>query len=58
LLLQLALLYVPFLRNFFGTEELTLPELLICLGFSTVVMVWVDLEKLYRRWRQGSRPTP
>jgi Ca2+-transporting ATPase len=58
LLLQLALLYVPFLRSFFGTEELTLSELLICMGFSTVVMVWVDLEKLYRRWRQGSRQTP
>lgn len=51
LLLQLALLYVPFLRDFFGTEELTLTELLICVGFSTVVMVWVDLEKLYCRWR-------
>jgi Ca2+-transporting ATPase len=55
LLLQLALLYVPFLRSFFGTEELTRTELLICLGFSTVVMVWVELEKLYCRWRKGSR---
>ncbi len=54
-LLQFALLYVPFLRSFFGTEELTHTELWICMGFSTLVMVWVELEKLYSRWRKGSQ---
>ncbi|MEQ9482652.1 cation-translocating P-type ATPase [Coleofasciculus sp. F4-SAH-05] len=49
-ILQLALVYVPFLQNFFGTEPLTLTELLICLGFSTSLFVWVELEKLFIRW--------
>nr|WP_279611454.1 cation-transporting P-type ATPase [Thermostichus vulcanus] len=57
LLLQFALLYVPFLRNFFGTEALTRDELWICMGFSSLIMVWVEMEKLYFRWRQGSRPS-
>ncbi len=48
--LQLMLIYVPFLRAFFGTEQLTLTELSICLGFSTSLFVWVELEKLFIRW--------
>ena len=48
--LQLALLYVPFLQDFFGTQPLTITELLICLGFSTSLFVWVELEKLFIRW--------
>ncbi|MEQ8971637.1 MAG: cation-transporting P-type ATPase [Coleofasciculus sp. C1-SOL-03] len=49
-ILQLALVYVPFLQNFFGTEPLTLTELLICLGFSTSLFIWVELEKIVIRW--------
>jgi len=49
-ILQLALVYVPFLQNFFGTEPLTPTELLICLGFSTSLFIWVELEKLFIRW--------
>ncbi len=49
-LLQLALIYVPPLRNFFGTDWLSPTELLICLGFSTLMFVWVELEKLIYRW--------
>ncbi|NER24603.1 MAG: cation-translocating P-type ATPase [Symploca sp. SIO1C2] len=48
--LQLMLVYVPFLQNFFGTEPLTLQELAICLGFSTSLFVWVELEKVFFRW--------
>jgi Ca2+-transporting ATPase len=48
--LQLMLIYVPFLRDFFGTEQLTLTELGICFGFSTSLFVWVELEKLFIRW--------
>nr|WP_322744214.1 MULTISPECIES: cation-transporting P-type ATPase [unclassified Coleofasciculus] len=48
--LQLALVYVPFLQDFFGTQPLTWTELLICLGFSTSLFVWVELEKLFIRW--------
>ncbi|MEC4986603.1 MAG: cation-translocating P-type ATPase [Oscillatoria sp. PMC 1068.18] len=49
-LLQLLLVYVPFLRDFFDTEFLSPLELLICLGFSTLIFVWVELEKLFIRW--------
>lgn len=48
-LLQLLLIYVPPLRSFFGTEVLTGQQLLICLGFSLLVFVWVELEKLFIR---------
>ena len=48
--LQMMLLYVPFLQNFFGTTPLSLQELGICLGFSSLMFVWVELEKLFIRW--------
>jgi P-type Ca2+ transporter type 2C len=47
--LQLMLIYVAPLRNFFGTQILTLEQLLICLGFSSLMFVWVELEKLFIR---------
>jgi Ca2+-transporting ATPase len=47
--LQLMLIYVEPLRNFFGTHVITLQELAICFGFSTLLFVWVELEKIYRR---------
>jgi len=48
--LQLALVYVPPLQNFFGTHYLNLTELAICLGFSSLLFVWVELEKLFFRF--------
>lgn len=48
--LQLALVYVPPLQSFFNTHPLTMQELGICLGFSALVFVWVELEKLFIRW--------
>lgn len=48
--LQLALVYVPFLQDFFGTEPLTLMELGVCLLFSTSLFVWAESEKLFIRW--------
>ena len=48
-LLQLVLIYVPPIRNFFGTEVLTGQQLLICFGFSLLIFVWVELEKLFVR---------
>lgn len=47
--LQMLLLYVPALRSFFGTHWLSLPELLACLGFSSLVFIWVEGEK----WVKG-----
>ncbi|PSN15057.1 magnesium-transporting ATPase [filamentous cyanobacterium CCT1] len=49
--LQLMLIYVEPLRNFFGTHLLSPFELLICFGFSTLLFVWVEFEKIYRRLR-------
>ncbi|MCU0569250.1 MAG: cation-translocating P-type ATPase [Oculatellaceae cyanobacterium Prado106] len=49
-ILQLLLVYVPPLRDFFGTHFLTFTELAICIGTSTLVFVWVELEKLFIRW--------
>ncbi|MGF1568248.1 MAG: cation-translocating P-type ATPase [Nodosilinea sp.] len=47
--LQLMLVYVEPLRTFFGTHVLTSTELLICFGFSSLLFVWLELEKVYRR---------
>jgi len=48
-ILQLMLIYVEPLRNFFGTELLSPMELLICVGFSSLMFVWVEAEKLVRK---------
>jgi Ca2+-transporting ATPase len=50
--LQLLLLYVPFLQTFFGVHPLTGMELLICLGFSVLMFVWIELEKGFLIWWQ------
>ncbi len=49
-ILQLMLVYVPKLQSFFGTDYLTLEELGLCFGFSAIIFVWVELEKLFIRW--------
>ncbi|MBE9039003.1 cation-translocating P-type ATPase [aff. Roholtiella sp. LEGE 12411] len=49
-ILQLMLVYVPPLRNFFGTHWLSPRELMICIGFSALMFVWVELEKLFLRF--------
>lgn len=48
-ILQLMLVYIPPLRAFFNTYWLSPMELLICFGFSTLLFVWVELEKLFIR---------
>ena len=47
--LQLMLIYVPPLRAFFGTHYLTPFELLVCFGFSALMFVWIEMEKLFVR---------
>ncbi len=49
--LQLLLIYVPPLRAFFGTHILSPFELAVCFGFSSLMFVWIELEKLFIRWR-------
>ena len=50
IVLQLMLIYVESLREFFGTHYLNPLELGICIGFSLLMFVWVELEKLFTRW--------
>lgn len=45
-ILQLMLVYVAPLRDFFGTHLLSPLELSICVGFSALMFVWIELEKL------------
>jgi Ca2+-transporting ATPase len=48
-LLQLALVYVPPLQSFFGTQPLDGVELAVCVGFSMLMLVWIEGEKLFIR---------
>jgi Ca2+-transporting ATPase len=54
-ILQLMLIYVAPLRDFFGTHILNMTELAVCVGFSTLMFVWVELEKLFIRWYMRKR---
>ncbi len=49
--LQFALLYVPPLANFFGTVPLAGKDLAICLGFSLLLFLYLEMEKVWRLWR-------
>jgi len=53
--LQLLLVYVPALQNFFGLHSLSWAELLICVGFSSLIFVWIEMEKLVIRKLTSSR---
>ncbi|ALF53242.1 metal ABC transporter ATPase [Nostoc piscinale CENA21] len=49
-ILQLMLIYVPPLRDFFGTHWLPPAELAICIGFSALMFVWIEGEKIFFRF--------
>ncbi len=44
-MLQIATLYVPFLNQVFKTEALTLKELALCIGVSSLIFFAVEIEK-------------
>jgi Ca2+-transporting ATPase len=48
-LLQLAVIYIPFFNTFFHTQPLTLAELLIVTGVSGMVFLVVEIEKGVKR---------
>jgi Ca2+-transporting ATPase len=54
-ILQLLLIYIEPFRNFFGMQYLPLNELGVCLGASALVLVWIELEKLFLHWRSTQR---
>lgn len=47
--LQLALIYVPFLQNVFNTVALTGGQLALCLGLSATVFVAIEIQKWIKR---------
>mgnify|MGYP001110137685 CR=1 FL=1 len=47
--LQLAVIYVPFMQTVFKTQSLTLLELGISLGAGLIVLIVIDLVKLLKR---------
>lgn len=49
--LQLAVIYIPFLQEIFNTQPLSLIELIICIGLSSIVFWAVEIEKLFKRRR-------
>ena len=49
-ILQLMLVYVVPLQDFFDTHWLNPIELTISIGFSALVFVWIELEKLFVKW--------
>jgi P-type Ca2+ transporter type 2C len=49
-ILQLMLIYVPPLQSFFGTHPLSLDELAVCIGFSALMFVWIEGEKIFFRF--------
>ncbi|NJN86280.1 MAG: magnesium-transporting ATPase, partial [Leptolyngbyaceae cyanobacterium SL_7_1] len=54
-LLQLTLIYVAPLRDFFGTYWLSPLQLGICVGCSALIFVWLEAEKLWMRFAQSRR---
>lgn len=54
-ILQLLLIYVPSFRSFFNTYWLSPTELLVCVGFSALVFVWLEGEKLLWRVMQQQK---
>ncbi len=56
-LAQVAIVYLPPLREFFSVYYLPPGELLICVAFSSLVFVWVELEKLVMRLLWPGRET-
>ncbi|MEY3750823.1 MAG: hypothetical protein RLZZ186_1242 [Cyanobacteriota bacterium] len=50
--LQLLLLYVPALSNFFSTSALSASDLGVCVGFSLLFFLYLELEKIWRLWRR------
>ncbi|MCO5188958.1 MAG: cation-translocating P-type ATPase [Anaerolineae bacterium] len=51
--LQLAVTYIPFLQQIFGTAALSWQELLIALVLSTVVFFGIEIEKWLKRMRRA-----
>jgi Ca2+-transporting ATPase len=55
-LLQLAIIYLPFCNEHFKTKPLSWQELLGCMGAAAIVFHAVEFEKLVKKlWRKGRK---
>ncbi|MFE4106127.1 cation transporting ATPase C-terminal domain-containing protein, partial [Almyronema epifaneia] len=54
--LQVLLIYVPVFQQFFGLYALSGLELAICFGFSALLFVWLEVEKLFIGWFFKAKP--
>jgi P-type Ca2+ transporter type 2C len=54
--LQLALVYFPPFQSFFGTQPLSGLGLAVCVGFSMLMLVWIEAEKLFLRILNKGKP--
>jgi Ca2+-transporting ATPase len=48
-LLQLAVIYIPFMQEIFSTQALSFYEIMICLGISSIIFWAVEIEKMVKR---------
>lgn len=53
--LQLVVVYVPFLQRIFNTGALSIIDLIICLGLSSITFLGVEIEKWIIRSRRSLR---
>lgn len=58
MLLQLAVIYVPFMNDIFKTQPLSLTELAFCMIMALIVFHAVEMEKWikYHMWSKSSKP--
>jgi potassium/sodium efflux P-type ATPase len=56
LLLQVAVVHIPFLNIAFGTAPLAVEQWLVCAAMASVVLIYSELQKLLRRrvWKDPS----
>ena len=52
LVLQLAVIYVPFMRSFFGVIPLGGMDLLIVIGIAALILVAMEGEKALKKWME------
>ncbi|MET0393850.1 MAG: cation-translocating P-type ATPase [Chitinophagaceae bacterium] len=52
ILLQLGVIYIPYFNTFFHTQPLTVAELLVAIGVSSVTFIAVEIEKAVKRGRK------